>query len=88
MSSKLRSMDHVVILSNLSYKAQIALLEVNKALITILSEYTDFADIFSLVLVSELLNNTWINNYVIELMNYKLSYYRLIYILKLVELET
>lgn len=49
------------------YKAQIALLKSDKAPTAIPSKYTDFADVFFADLAVELLEDTGINDYTIEL---------------------
>lgn len=50
-----------------SQTAWSANLQLNEALIKILLEYTDYADIFSLNLAIELLENTGINEHTIQL---------------------
>ena len=52
-----------------SRRVQIAALVANKASILIPTEYSDFADIFSPELASELLEYTEINDHAIELVN-------------------
>ena len=52
------------------------------------AEYSDFADVFSLDLASELLEHTGINDHIIELVNGQQPLYGPIYSLELVELET
>lgn len=54
-----------------SHKAQIASLKIDQISIVIWSKYTDFIEIFSLVLIVELLKYTKINDYVIELIDGK-----------------
>ncbi len=60
----------------------------DKASTEILSEYSDYADVFFLKLVIELPENTGMNEHAIELINGKQPSYGPIYILSLVELET
>lgn len=85
---------HVVFITSLNsamhlfYQAPIALLKINMASTTILSQYPDFADIYSPNLIAEFLEHTRINNYIIEFINGKKSPYRLIYSLGPIELET
>ena len=52
-----------------SYKLQVSGLIVEEALIKVPTDYSDFADVFSLDLVSELPKHTQINNYAIELVD-------------------
>ena len=52
-----------------SWTAQIALLIANKAPVTILAKYSDFIDVFSAESAAELLENTEINDYAIELID-------------------
>ena len=54
----------------------------------ILAEYSDFADVFSLNLASELPEHTEINNHAIELVENQQPPYGTIYSLRPVELET
>lgn len=68
-------------------KAQITLLK-EKALISILAEYLDFANIFSEKLVTVLPEYTKINTHAIDLEKGKQLLYEPIYSLKLVELKT
>ena len=68
--------------------AQIAALKQDKAPTKVLSEYVDYADVFSFNLTMELPKNTGINKHAIELQNGKQPFYRLIYNLQLMELET
>ena len=71
-----------------SYRAQIAALVANKASTWIPTEYSDFADVFSPELASELSENTGINNHAIKLVDDWQPSYRPIYSLGPVELET
>ena len=52
-----------------SKKAQIAHLKANEAFFKVLSKYADFADVFLLKLIAELLNYIRINNHTIKLIN-------------------
>lgn len=52
-------------------RAQIALLKLDKTSTTVLPEYSNFVDIFSLKLIAELLEYTEINNHAIDLINDK-----------------
>ena len=67
---------------------QIATLVANEALISISTEYSDFADVFFPELASKLFKHTGINDHAIELVNDWQPPYGLIYSLELVELET
>ena len=69
-------------------RPQISGLIVKEALTNILVEYSDFADVFSPDLVSELFKHTKINDHAIELVNSQQLLYRPIYSLGLIELET
>lgn len=69
-------------------RAQIALLKVDKTLITVFSKYYDFADVFYPELAAELLKHKKFNNYVINLVNGKQILYGPIYSLELLEVET
>ena len=71
-----------------SRRVQIAALVANEALTSIPTEYSDFADVFSLELASELLENTRINDHAIKLVDDQQLPYGLIYSLGPVELET
>lgn len=73
---------------HLFYKIKIVLLKVDETPTIIFSEYSDFTDIFFPKLVVKLLKYTKINNYVINLIDDKQPYYRSIYSLGQVELET
>lgn len=53
------------------FHVQIALFKLDEAFSAILLEYTDFADIFSLDLIMELLEYIQINNYAIKLVDSK-----------------
>ena len=70
-----------------SCRAQIAALIANEALTLIPTEHSDFANIFSLKLTSELPKHTGINDHAIELDDNQQPSYRPIYRLGLVELE-
>ena len=52
-----------------SHKAQIAALVANEAPTSIPIKYSDFADVFSLELASELSEHTGINDHTIELVD-------------------
>ena len=71
-----------------SKKAQIANLKAEKALIKVLNEYVNFADIFSPKLAAKFLEYTGINNHAIELVDDQQPSYNLIYSLGFVGLET
>ena len=71
-----------------SYRPQIAALVTNKALTTIPTKYSNFADIFFSELASELPEHTKINDHAIELVDDWQSPYGPIYSLGPVELET
>ena len=60
----------------------------NEALTSILTEYSDFAEVFSSELASELLEYTRIKNHAIELVDNQQPLYGPIYSLGPVELET
>ena len=66
----------------------LAALQHGKALTEIFLEYSDYADVFSFDLAMELLENTCINEYAIELVRSKQPSYGPIYSLSQVELET
>ncbi len=68
--------------------AQIAALQWDNALTKILTEYSDYADVFSSDLAIELPENTSINEHTIKLIEGKQPSYKLIYTLSPVELET
>lgn len=68
--------------------AQKVILQVDKAVIAILSEYLEYADVFLANLAIELLEYNDINDYAIELVKGKWPLYRPIYSLGLVELVT
>ena len=68
-----------------SWHAQISLLDIKK--VTILSEYTDYTDVFSPNSVAELLEHTGINNHSIDLIDDKQSPFDLIYSLRPMEFE-
>ena len=69
-------------------RPQISGLMAKEALTKIPAKYSDFADVFSPDLASELLEHTEINNYAIKLVNGQQPPYGPIYNLKQVELET
>ena len=71
-----------------SKRAQIAHLKADEAPTKVLSEFADFADVFSLKLAVELSKHTRINNHVIELVDNWQLLYSPIYNLGPVELET
>ena len=71
-----------------SREAQISALIQDKAPTKVLSEYADYADVFSSNLAMELPKNTGINEYAIELQDGRQPSYGPIYSLGLVELET
>ena len=73
---------------HLSRRAQITHLKADKALTKVLSEYADFANIFSLKLAVELLKHTEINDHTIKLVDNWQFLYGLIYSLSFIELET
>ncbi len=66
----------------------LAALQLDKALIEILTEYSDYADVFSSNLAIKLFENNKMNEYAIELIEEKQLAYRPIYTLRPVELET
>ncbi len=68
-------------------KAQIAHLKADEALTKVLSEYADFADVFSQKLAKELSEYTGINDHAIELVDDRQPSYGPIYSLGPVELE-
>ena len=68
--------------------AQIAYTKVDKAFIKVFNKYTDFIDIFLLILITKLLKYMRINNHVIEFIDNKKPLYNFIYSIKLVKLET
>lgn len=67
--------------------AQIVLLKIDEACTTVLPKYSDLTDVFLPELVAELLKYAKINNYAIDLVNDKQSFYKPIYSLELRELE-
>ena len=71
-----------------SQRAQISGLIVEEAATKLLAEYSDFADVFSPDLASELTERTGINDHTIELVDGQQPPYGPIYSLKPVELET
>lgn len=72
----------------MSYRADIASFNINKARITIFLKYFEFADVFSSELASELSKYTKINDYAINLINDMQPFYRPIYSLELIEFRT
>lgn len=72
---------------HLSYQVQLGLLLTNKTFTKIMSEYSNYADVFSFNHAIELLKNISINEHAIKLIEGRQPLYRLIYSLKLVELE-
>lgn len=70
------------------YIAQIALLNIDEAIIIIPPKYFDFVDIFFPELAVELPEYMEINNHIINLIDGKQLVYGLIYSPQLVELET
>ena len=73
---------------HISRRLQLSGLIAEEAFIKISAEYSDFADIFSPDLASELLKHIGINDHAIELVNGQQPPYRPIYSLEPVELET
>ena len=71
-----------------SCRAQIAALLANETSTSIPTEYSDFADVFSLELALELPEHTGINDHAIELVGNQQPPYRPIYSLGTIELET
>ena len=71
-----------------SRAAQILALIQDEAATEVPPEFADYAEIFSYYLAMELLENTGINEYAIELQDSKQPPYGLIYSLGTVELET
>ena len=69
-------------------KPQISGLIAEEAFTKVPAKYSDFADVFSLDLASELPKHTGINDHAIELVNGQQSPYGPIYSLEPVELET
>ena len=69
-------------------QAQIMLLLANKAFTNVLPQYLDYIDNFLLDNGMELLENTSINEHIIELIESKQLLYKSFYSLRLVELET
>ena len=70
------------------HRFQIAGLIAKKAFIKVFDKYVNFADVFSLDLTSKLFKHTKINDHTIKVVNSQQLPYKLIYSLKLVELET
>ena len=73
---------------HLSCRVQIAALVANKALISILTQYSDFVNVFSLELASNLLEHNEINDHTIKLVNDQQLSYGPIYSLGPIVLET
>ena len=71
-----------------SQTAQITVLKQDEASTKVSPKYADYADIFSFDLAMELLENTGINKYAIELQEGKQLSCELIYSLRPVKLET
>ena len=69
-------------------QAQIEILLFDKALTEVPAEYTNYSNVFSAEYVAELSENTRINEHTIKLEEGKQPYFRPIYSLKSVELET
>ena len=69
-------------------RAQISALVANEASTSIPTEYSDFANVFSPELASELPKHTRINDHAIELVDNRQPLYGPIYSLGLIELET
>ena len=69
-------------------KAQVGVLLFDKAPTKILAEYSDYRDVFSAENAAELPENTGINEHAIKLKEGKQPFFRPIYSLGLVELET
>lgn len=59
----------------------------DKAFIKVLFKYFNYTKVFLFEFIMELLENTCINKYIMELIESKQSLYRLIYSLRLVEPE-
>ena len=76
------------IVIHLFWVAQIRLLKVNKASITVPTKYSDYTDIFLSELVAELPEHISINDHAIKLEDGKRPPYGPIYSLEPVELET
>lgn len=72
----------------ISYVTQIVVFKWDKVLTKVVAKYIDYADIFLFNLVIELLKNTNINQYAIELVKNKHLLYGFIYTSSLVELQT
>ena len=71
---------------HLSYRVQIAVFVANESPMLISTKYLDFANVFSLQLLSELFEYTEINDQVIELVDQGQPSYRVIYSLASIEL--
>ena len=69
-------------------QAQIGALLFNKAFTKVLAEYSNYNNVFLIENVTKLLKNIEINKYVIKLEESKQPFFRSIYSLKPVELET
>ena len=72
----------------LSHRSQISDLIVREAPTKVSAKYSDFADVFSSDLVSELPKHIWINDHAIELVDDQQPPYQPIYSLGPIELET
>lgn len=90
-------MVHIVFLTSLdwdlkvhpSWQAQIASLKADQTSFSMFSSnYTNFVEVLSQDLVAKLPEDTYINNYAIDLIEYQPSSYELIYSLESVEWET
>lgn len=68
-------------------RTYIVFLKADKALLTILSRYINFANVFSMVLIAKLSEYIKINNYIIKLLNSKQPFYRPILSQQPVKLE-
>ena len=73
---------------HLFYRSQIARLIAEKTPTKVFNKYVNFANIFSLKLMSKLLKHTGFNDHAIKLVNGQQPLYRPIYSLELIELES
>ena len=62
-------------------------MKVDKALTKVFNNYSDFADVFFMILATKLFEYTDINNHAIEFLDNKQSPYSSIYSLNLIKLE-
>ena len=69
-------------------ESTLATLQWNKILFKIPAKYSNYADIFSIDLTMELLENIGMNKHIIKLIKEKQPFYGPIYALKPIELET